>query len=133
MSTTILCVGRSVRTAQGAFSSAELEAALEAERSSAILTYAGRKYNPGNLSVMTGDGIASADVLLNGRLYASDIAVTDGAVIRVEKADCRGAGLYNVVEVLTKDANGKYLAITKRSGEKGSNANEADYLYWIGN
>ena len=66
-------------------------------------------------------------------LYASDIAVTDGAKIRVEKTDCRDAGLYNVVEVLTKDANGKYLAITKRSGEKGSNANEADYLYWIGN
>ncbi len=85
------------------------------------------------LSVMNGDGIASADVLLNGRVYQSDIVVKDGAVIRVEKADCRDAGLYNVVEVLTKDANGKYLAITKRSGEKGSNANEADYLYWIGN
>ena len=63
MSTTILCVGRSVRTAQGAFSSAELEAALEAERSSAILPYAGRKYNPENLSVMTGEGEQAADTL----------------------------------------------------------------------
>ena len=85
------------------------------------------------LTVMNGDGIASADVLLNGRVYRTDIEVTDGAKIRVEKTDCRGAGLYNVVEVLTKDASGKYNWITKRSGEQGSNANEADYLYWIGN
>ena len=85
------------------------------------------------LAVMNGDGIASADVLLNGRVYRTDVEVTDGAKIRVEKSDCRGAGLYNVVEVLTKDQNGQYNAITKRSGEKGSNANEADYLYWMGN
>lgn len=85
------------------------------------------------LSVMDGDGIASADVLLNGHVYQTSIDVQDGAVIRVDKADCRDAGLYNVVEVLTKDGSGNYLAISKRSGEKGSNANEADYLYWIGN
>ncbi|MBO6052617.1 MAG: CotH kinase family protein, partial [Clostridia bacterium] len=85
------------------------------------------------LAVMNGDGIASADVLLNGQVYQTGIEVTDGAKIRVEKTDCRDAGLYNVIEVLTKDGSGKYNAITKRSGEQGSNANEADYLYWIGN
>jgi hypothetical protein len=85
------------------------------------------------LSVTDGTGIASADVLLNGRIYLSDISVTDGAKIRIEKSDCRDAGLWNSVEVLTKDANGNYLAIQKRSGQDGSNANEGAWYFIKGN
>ena len=84
------------------------------------------------LSVTDGGSIASADVLLNGRIYLSDAEVSDGASIRIEKSDCRGAGLYNSVEILTKDANGKYLSIQKRSGQDGSNANEGAWAYFIG-
>ncbi len=85
------------------------------------------------LSVTDGTGIASADVLLNGRIYRTDISVTDGAKIRIEKSDCRDAGLWNSVEVLTKDANRNYLAIQKRSGQDGSNANEGAWYFIKGN
>ena len=84
------------------------------------------------LSVMNGDGIASLDVLVNGRVYLADIAPEDGAVIRISKDDCRGAGLYNSVEVLAKGANGKVIAIQKRNGQNGSNANEGAWLFILG-
>ena len=70
-------------------------------------------------------------MLLNGRIYQADIDVSDGAVIRIEKSDCRGAGLYNSAEILTKDASGKYLSIQRRSGQDGSNANEGAWVYFI--
>ena len=82
------------------------------------------------LKVADSTGIASADVLLNGRIIRSDIEVKDGEVITVEKSECREAGLYNALEILTKDAKGSYNAITRRSGENGSNANESCYCFF---
>ena len=83
------------------------------------------------LKVTGGASIASADVLLNGKIVLSDIAVSNGATFRIAKSDLRGSGLYNSVEVLAKDGSGKYLAITKRSGLQGSNANEGAWTYLV--
>lgn len=84
------------------------------------------------LKVTDGDGkIASADVLVNGRILFSDIEAKDGAVIRIPKDGLRDAGLCNSVEVLAKDANGKYLAIRTRSGQDGSNANEGAWAFIV--
>ena len=82
------------------------------------------------LSVTDGDGsIASADVLVNGRIFLSDTEAKDGALIRIPKSKLREAGLYNSVEVLAKDSKGGYLAIRKRSGQDGSNANEGAWAF----
>ena len=83
------------------------------------------------LRVADGADIASADVLLNGRIVMTDIPVFDGASFRIAKSDLRGQGLYNSVEVLGKDENGGYLAIKERSSNHGSNANESAWIYLL--
>ena len=84
------------------------------------------------LGPVDGNTIKKADVLLNGRIVSSDIDVSEGAVIRVEKTDCRGEGLWNSFEILGKDADGKYPTVKKREGQNGSNANHGAWAFFKG-
>lgn len=75
------------------------------------------------------DKIASADVFLNGELYKTVEGIKTGDKIRIEASDLRESGKYNAVEIMAKDASGKNMVIRKRSGQNGTSAFEADYIY----
>jgi hypothetical protein len=75
------------------------------------------------------DKIASADVFLNGELYKTIDGIKTGDKIRIEASDLRESGKYNAVEIMAKDASGKNMVIRKRSGQNGTSAFEADYIY----
>ncbi|MGN1345347.1 MAG: CotH kinase family protein [Eubacteriales bacterium] len=92
--------------------------------------YEGTDYYDLYLTV-NGDKIKSADILIDGRVVRTE-EITNGGKIRISTSELRGAGLYSSVEILTKDANGNYLTIRKRSGQNGASAMEADYIYLMG-
>lgn len=76
-----------------------------------------------------GEGVKSVELLVNGASLG-DFEVTDGCVLTIDKANLREAGLYNAIEVIAKDDAGKYLTVQKRSGQNGSSAMEAGYIYF---
>ena len=81
---------------------------------------------------VNGDKIKSADLLINGKVVRTIDGIKTGDKIRIEASELRGAGLYNSVELLSKDANGNYIVVRKRSGQNGASAMEADYIYLMG-
>ncbi len=76
--------------------------------------------------------IASADLFINGEFVRTIDGIKTDDKIRVEFSELRGADTYNAIELLAKDANGNYMTIRKRSGQNGTSAMEADYLYVMG-
>ena len=81
---------------------------------------------------VNGDKIKSADLLINGKVVRTIDGIKTGDKIRIEASELRGAGVYNSVELLSKDANGNYIVARKRSGQNGASAMEADYIYLMG-
>ncbi|MBQ8512190.1 MAG: CotH kinase family protein [Clostridia bacterium] len=81
---------------------------------------------------INGDKIQSADLLINGKIVRTIDTIKSGDSIRIEASELRGEGTYNAIEILAKDADGNYLTIRKRSGQKGASAMEADYVYLTG-
>ena len=55
MSITILCSGVPEHPLSGKYSSAGFDAAVQAERASAVLPYAGRKHDPAGRDVLVGE------------------------------------------------------------------------------
>lgn len=74
------------------------------------------------------DDVKTVELLVNG-VSLGDFDVTEGCVITIDKANLRESGLYNAIEIIAKDASGKYLTVQKRSGQNGSSAMEAAYIY----
>lgn len=77
------------------------------------------------------DKIKSADILINGKIVRSE-DIADGSKIRIETSELRGEGKYNSVEILTKNEEGEYRVKRRRSGQNGTSAMEADYVYLMG-
>lgn len=93
--------------------------------------YEGADYYDLYLTV-NGDKIKSADLLINGKVVRTIDGIKNGDKIRIEAAELRGEGTYNSVEILTKDVNGDYITVRRRSGQNGASAMEADYIYLTG-
>ena len=93
--------------------------------------YEGSDYYDLYLTI-NGDKIQSADLLINGKIVRTIDTIKSGDCIRIEASELRGEGTYNAIEILAKDADGNYLTIRKRSGQKGASAMEADYVYLTG-
>lgn len=93
--------------------------------------YEGSDYYELHMTI-NGDKIKSADLMINGKLVRTIDGIKTGDKIRIEASELRGEGLYNSIEVLAKDENGNYLTIRKRSGQNGTSAMEADYIYILG-
>lgn len=75
------------------------------------------------------DRIVTGDILVNGTVAFTDVPLTDSCTVEVPKSLFRESGLWNSIEILSKDSSGNYLAIQKRSGENGSNQNLAVCRY----
>ncbi len=78
-----------------------------------------------------GDKIKSADILINGEVVRTE-ELQNGDKIRITASELRGAGLYNSIELLTKDENGNYITVRKRSGQNGASIMESTYIYLMG-
>lgn len=103
----------------------------ESQNIGITVLYEGSDYYDLSLTV-NGDRIKSADLLINGKIVRTIDGITNGDTIRIETSELRGAGTYNSIEILSKDANGNYISIRKRSGQNGASAMEADYIYLMG-
>jgi len=93
--------------------------------------YEGSDYYDLYLTIL-GDKIKSVDLLINGKIVRTIDNIKNDDKIRIQASELRGVGIYNSIEILSKDANGNYITIHKRSGQNGTSAMEADYIYLLG-
>ncbi len=81
------------------------------------------------LSVKTSNQFTSLEVMLNG-VSLGDFTPENGK-ISIPASELRESGKYNAIEIIGKKSDGSYSVIKSRSGQNGSNAVDADYIFFM--